>query len=345
MSDWRLDAVVSHVDGFTLGPVDLELAAGRAVAIVGRSGAGKTTLLRSIAGLLSLDRGAVYRDGTAVTALATERRRIGYVPQGLGLFPHRSVAGNVAYAYERRGSRGARDDLHHLLDRFGLAALAGRRPDTLSGGERQRVALARALASEPTLILSDEPLTALDAEARAELAALLRTVHRTERIPLAVVTHDPEVAFALADRIVLLDAGRPAFVGATEELGHGRLTGFLARFIGFENVFERSELEAAAPSAFGGWLLERSGPGGVAIGVGSVLLVDGGAETFSGRVERVVPRPEGLDVHVDAEPFEVVGRASYSVPGRPAPKVGEAVRFVVEPGGVRGLDPPRRDGR
>lgn len=341
MSDWRLDGLVTHVDGFTLGPVDLELSAGHAVAIVGRSGAGKTTLLRSIAGLVPLDRGEVFCGEASVGLLAAERRRVGYVPQGLGLFPHRSVAGNVAYAGERRDAEGRRDRIQPMLERFGLASIARRRTDTLSGGERQRVALARALASEPRVILVDEPLTALDAEARAELAGLLRTVHRTERIPLAVVTHDPEVAFALADRLVLLEAGRVEFLGGTEELGHGRLTAFLARFIGFENVFERPALERATVSPLAGWLLDRSGPGGVAIAATSVLVVERGADTFTGRVERVVPRPEGWDVHLDVDPFEVVGRAKYSGASPFVPKVGEEVRFVVEPGGVRGLGDPR----
>jgi molybdate transport system ATP-binding protein len=174
------------------------------LAVVGPSGAGKTTLLRAVAGLARPSRGAI-RLGEDTwfgdhTNLAPEERSVGLVFQDYALFPHLSVARNVAY--------GGDNGVGALLESFGIAHLKDERPGRLSGGERQRVALARALARKPRVLLLDEPLSALDADTRGrvrlELAQLLREV----RLPTLLVSHDREDARVLADRTVTLDAGR-----------------------------------------------------------------------------------------------------------------------------------------
>jgi ABC-type Fe3+/spermidine/putrescine transport system ATPase subunit len=337
VTSWSLAGLSSRVNGFALGPIDLELDPGRAVAVVGRSGVGKTTLLRTIAGLIPPTAGRIERDGADLTGAPPEARGLGYIPQSLALFPHRSVAGNVGYPLERRGRPPGAGELRALLDRFGLAELARRPPSRLSGGERQRVAIARALAAAPTLLLWDEPLSALDATARSELAELLGSVQRAEGIPLLVVTHDPEVAFALADRLLLLDAGRVAFFGRTTELLDGVLTPFLAMFIGYENVLQRPALERAPASPLRTWLLERSGPGGLALAAEAIHLVDEGVPGFVGRVRQLAPRPDGVDLRVEIDGSVLVARHRPPVGGSGYPRSGDRVLLRIEEKRVRRL--------
>lgn len=178
-------------------------------ALVGRSGSGKTSVLRAIAGLDRHD-GEVRFAGEAWQApglwVPTERRRIGYVPQGPGLLPHLSVAGNLDYAARRAGPGPfARDD---LVVRTGIAALLDRRPATLSGGEGQRASLARALLGQPRLLLLDEPLSGVDSEGRAELLDALEMLLRGLGVPVVMVTHDLGEAERLADRVVRMAGGR-----------------------------------------------------------------------------------------------------------------------------------------
>jgi ABC-type Fe3+/spermidine/putrescine transport system ATPase subunit len=330
MTEWEVDGLTSRVDGFGLGPIDLRLPAGEAVAVVGRSGVGKTTLLRAIAGLLPPLAGRVLRDGVEMTRRPPEERHLGYIPQSLALFPHRSVAGNVAYPLERRHDAPDPSELRRLLERFGLRELASRRASQLSGGERQRVAIARALAATPSLLLWDEPLSALDATARSELADLLGGVQRSERIPLLVVTHDPEVAFSLADRLLLLDDGRPAFLGPTTALLEGMLTPFLARFIGYENVFARAVLERSEASPIREWLLQRSGPEGVALAAGSLRLVDASSPGFDGRLRHIAPRPDAVDLRVEAQGWVLVVRHPLAAGGKVGPRLGDPVRVQID---------------
>jgi molybdate transport system ATP-binding protein len=218
--------------------VALEVAAGECLALAGLSGAGKTSVLRVAAGLVRPARGIVQANGA--TWLDTgrgidrppEERRCGYMFQEYALFPHLSAWQNVAYPLRGlpRGQRRAR--AQELLERFGLGGLADARPRTLSGGERQRVALARVLAREPSVLLLDEPLSALDARTRAGAARELAAVLRQVDAPALLVTHDFSEAAQLGDRVGVIDAGRVVQEGTPSDLAAAPRSAFVADFTG-----------------------------------------------------------------------------------------------------------------
>ncbi len=218
-----------------LDDVELELGDEGYVCIMGPSGCGKTTLLRIVAGLERADRGRVTFDGAAIDALPAERRPFRLLFQHGALFPHLSVADNVGFALALAGTKGEalRERVAALLELTGLsAALADRAPETLSGGERQRVALARALAGEPRVLLLDEPLTAIDRPQRAGLRERLRELQRAAKRLYVHVTHDPEEALALADRLVVMERGRVLAHGAPEALYRRPPDATTARLLG-----------------------------------------------------------------------------------------------------------------
>ncbi len=197
------------------GPFELEAAfglrEGEAVALFGRSGAGKTTLLRIIAGLSRPSSGLVrvgnevWFDSSRSIDVPPQRRRIGFVFQEPSLFPHLSVRGNLRYALERGADQAVVDE---LLDMMDLRGLADRRPSTLSGGQKQRVALARALVRRPELLLLDEPLSALDEQARAKVHEELVAARERFRTTTLLVSHDPREVRALSDRVLVIDRGK-----------------------------------------------------------------------------------------------------------------------------------------
>jgi molybdate transport system ATP-binding protein len=203
---------------------------GETVALVGPSGAGKSTILRAVAGLARNAEGRIVLgeetlfDSTTKTSLEPEHRRIGLVFQDYALFPHMSVEQNVAY--------GGKERVHELLERFGIAHLAKARPAELSGGERQRVGLARALARDPSALLLDEPLSALDAHTRASVRVELQELLRELRLPTLLVTHDFEDAAALADRVGVIVEGRILQLGTADELVAMPADPFVASFTG-----------------------------------------------------------------------------------------------------------------
>lgn len=200
---------VAYPDGSVpVTRADLDLAPGEIVALLGPSGSGKSTVLRGIAGLEDVPAGTVELAGRDVTAVPTHRRGVGMVFQDGQLFPHRTVARNVAYGVEAAGWDRSRRDARvaELLELVDLAALADRPVQTLSGGQAQRVALARSLAPSPAVLLLDEPLSALDADLRTRLAADIRTVLRAEGVSAVVVTHDAAEAAVMADRTVRMGA-------------------------------------------------------------------------------------------------------------------------------------------
>lgn len=195
--------------------VDLSMAPGEVVLLTGDNGAGKSTLVRAIAGSLPLDAGRIAIDGTVVDEPATrtwvppERRGVGIVHQDARPFPHLSVVDNVAFGLRARGMprAGARSASAALLADHGLTSLAGRRGSDVSGGEGRRIVLARALTTGPSLLLLDEPLSSIDAGARAALAGVLASLAAEHSTAILLVTHDPDETGALADRVIRLERG------------------------------------------------------------------------------------------------------------------------------------------
>lgn len=234
-----IEGLAARAGSFTLADVRLAIDAGRCHALLGPSGAGKSTLLAAVLGTLPIVRGRIRLAGADITALPVEARRIGYVPQRLGLFPHLTVADNLAYSARARKLQ-ARDFqplLNRLIEITGIGALLGRRPATLSGGERQRVALVRALAADPRLVLFDEPFTALDEGLRRELWWLVKDLQEARGLTVLLVTHDLAEAHFLADRITVLIAGRVAQSGASTALYRRPANLAVARFLGLRNLF------------------------------------------------------------------------------------------------------------
>lgn len=234
-----------HADvGLGLGALDLDVQLqvqpGEVLAILGPNGAGKSTLLRALAGLVPIDRGQIAIDGAVLDDPAAgafvpaERRPIGVVFQDYLLFAHLTALDNVAFGLRARGvSRtDARRRAAGWLDRVGLADHAGHKPRALSGGQAQRVALARALATEPRLLLLDEPLAALDAGTRGGVRRDLRRHLASFEGIRVLVTHDPIDAYALADRVAILDAGRVAQVGTIGEVTAHPRSRYVAQLVG-----------------------------------------------------------------------------------------------------------------
>jgi iron(III) transport system ATP-binding protein len=226
---------VPVVDG-----LDLEARRGELLALLGPSGCGKTTTLRLIAGFEEPDAGAIEIGGRLAAEVSDrgarcdppERRRVGMVFQDYALFPHLSVARNVAFGLPR-GNRGERDDrVAAALAAVGLAGLGERMPDQLSGGQQQRVALARALAPSPDLVLLDEPFSNLDAELRAAVREEVRGILRAAAATAVLVTHDQEEALSLADRVAVMARGQVVQTGPPEELYHRPATRWVAGFVG-----------------------------------------------------------------------------------------------------------------
>jgi molybdate transport system ATP-binding protein len=233
-----LRAELAHgVGGIDLD-VGFEVPAGRCLALAGPSGAGKTTILRLLAGTARPDHGTVthgdtvWIDTARAVWLPPERRRCGYVFQDHALFPHLSAWRNVAYGLRDVPRNRRRDGALAMLERFGLAERADARPSTLSGGERQRVALARALAPEPSVLVLDEPLSALDARTRSDAARELLAVLESLAIPVVLVTHDFQDAALFGDEVGVIDQGRIVQRGTASELAARPQTAFVADFAG-----------------------------------------------------------------------------------------------------------------
>jgi ABC-type Fe3+/spermidine/putrescine transport system ATPase subunit len=220
--------------------LDLEVADGELVTLLGPSGCGKTTTLRMVAGLIEPTAGRVYFDADDVTFLPTRRRNIGFVFQTPALFPHLSVADNVAFGLSVKGARkdAIRDRVDEMLTMVGLSGYGARLPAQLSGGQQQRIALARVLATDPRVLLFDEPLSALDRNMRDALKYSILDLQRRTAKTAIYVTHDQSEAFAISDRIVVMNAGRVEQIGTQTDIYLQPQTRFVAEFIGANNGLE-----------------------------------------------------------------------------------------------------------
>ena len=233
-------ARVRYGDVEVLKGIDLAVAKGEFVALLGSSGCGKTTLLRAIAGFNPLAAGAIRIDGRDVTRLPPDKRGMALVFQSYALWPHMTVDQNIGYGLKLRRiptdvARARIDEIKRLL---GLEAFGARKPAELSGGQRQRVALGRALAINPDILLLDEPLSNLDARIRLTVRHEISALQRRLGITAVHVTHDREEAMVMADRIVILDGGTIAQIGTPSEVYNQPNSSFVAAFMGAENLVD-----------------------------------------------------------------------------------------------------------
>ncbi len=306
----HLDGLHFRVGAFSLTDVSLEIAQGEYFVILGPSGAGKTLLVECLCGLNRIDAGRVQIAGREVTRLEPRERRVGYLPQDYALFPHQTVARNIAFGLARRGqSRDAiRRRVGELMELVNVAHLADRFPYKLSGGERQRVALARALAIEPDALILDEPVSALDESSRDTLCRELKRLQQTTRTTTIHVCHNFLEMATVADRAAILSAGRIVQVGTPSDLLQRPRNAMAARFVQAGNVLEANAVADAA-------LTRLECPGGIVLH---------SAVHAEGRVTFVV-RPENIRLFRDrpeATPGQVVleGVLSQTVEAGPLVK-------------------------
>lgn len=312
---------VRYGDSLAVDDVSLDLPAGEVLAVLGPSGCGKSTLLRAVAGLEPLSSGTIAVDGQDLAGVPTHRRGFALMFQDGQLFSHLSVARNVAYALRLRRTPSARvaERVQELLRLVGLEGYDDRFPGTLSGGERQRVALARALAVEPRLLLLDEPLSALDASLRERLAGDLRAILTAAGTTALLVTHDHEEAFALADRLAVVQSGRVVQSGPIAEVWQSPADEATALFLGYARV-----LRGVAATR----LLAAVGlPDAHAVAVRRSALVLDPAGTVPATVESARATPEQLRLVVEVEGVGAVD-AVAPLDSRVAP--GEQVRLAVD---------------
>jgi sulfate transport system ATP-binding protein len=286
--------------------VSLEVETGSLTALLGPSGSGKSTLLRIVAGLETPDAGEVILSGEDATALAPQKRDVGFVFQHYAAFKHMTVRDNVGFALSirRRPKAQIRARVGELLELVQLQGFAGRYPAQLSGGQRQRMALARALAAEPEVLLLDEPFGALDARVRAELRDWLRRLHEEVHVTTVFVTHDQEEAMEVADRVAVLNHGRLEQAGSPLELYDEPASEFVMRFVGGAH-----ELGGKLVRPHDVALRREPGPGCVEVEVEriTVLGADARVELVDGEGARVVARLRREDVEdLDLEQGEIL---------------------------------------
>ena len=294
-----LDQISKHFGAVAaLQPTSLEVAPGTLLSLLGPSGCGKTTTLRIVAGFEIPDNGSVRVGDRDITGLAPHRRGLGMVFQGYSLFPHMTVAANVAF-----GLRMARVDrpsidrrVQEMLELVRLPGYGGRYPNQLSGGQQQRVALARALITEPGVLLLDEPLGALDRGLREEMQFHLRQIQQYVGITTVMVTHDQEEALTMSDRVAVMNRGRIVQIGTPGEVYNRPVNRFVSGFVGASNTFRGRRSE-------GRIVLQNAGTGPLDTGIA--------APGASPEVDLVV-RPESLFL---SRPGTSDGQDMVSLPG------------------------------
>jgi len=345
------DGVQKSYDGRTLVVRDLDLAVrrGEFLTVLGPSGSGKTTMLMMLAGFERPTAGHILLDGRPVEALPPERRDIGFVFQNYALFPHMTVAENVAFPLRYRGIRGsaARERVERALAMVRLQGFGERKSTQLSGGQQQRVALARALVFEPTLVLMDEPLGALDKQLRERMQIEIKHLQQSLRITIVFVTHDQSEALTMSDRVAVFHDGRLQQVASPRALYDQPVNSFVAGFVGENNLL---------PCAVDGDGVAVCANGARLAGTMPVKLPGGAKGLLAIRPERVQLAPPGapgmlggtiadtfflgdhvrLEVRLGDEQLVTVKLP----PGAAAPEAGATVGLVLPPGHCQILDRP-----
>jgi putative spermidine/putrescine transport system ATP-binding protein len=288
-----LDRITHRFTDFTaVADINLDVAGGELVALLGPSGCGKSTLLRIISGFIRQTEGRVLFDDSAVDHLAPRGRGVGIVFQNYALFPHMTIAENVAYGLQAQ--KWPRDKIMprvtEMLDLVHMSEFAGRKPRQLSGGQQQRIALARCLAIDPKVLLLDEPFGALDKNLRLDMQIEVKRLQREYGITTILVTHDQEEALSMADRIAVMSRGRIEQVSSPTEIYDRPQTLFVNEFVGTTNIL-RGEI-VGGPS--GGSMVRLSG--GSAVPVSSDVKFQAGSKVI------VSIRPEQLSI--DSQPSD-----------------------------------------
>ncbi len=311
--------------------LNLEVRKGEFLSLLGPSGSGKTTILMMLAGFEGATSGDILLDGEKIDHLPPYRRGMGVVFQNYALFPHMSVAENVAFPLEMRGvpKSETRPRVKAALDRVQLGHLADRRPDQLSGGQQQRVALTRALVYEPKVILMDEPLGALDKKLREEMQLEIRELHRRLGLTIIFVTHDQSEALTMSDRIAIFDAGKIAQIGTAGEVYDHPNNRFVAEFIGETNLLDGVVKGPAAVELANGTTIASLDHGyavgdrvSVSIRPERLRLDGSGENRLEATISDVVYQGDHLRLHLDAGALSLVARLERGVAERHA---GETV--------------------
>ena len=317
-------------DDLVLTGVSFNLPEGETLALLGPSGCGKSTLLSIIAGLLDPDQGQVIWNGEDLTTVSSHKRGFGLMFQDYALFPHMRVRDNVAFGPRMQGLLNRDIDLRvrESLEMVGLPGFEDRDPLTLSGGEQQRVALARALAPRPALLMLDEPLGSLDRRLRAQLLDDLAAIVRTTRQTALYVTHDQEEAFTLADKVVVLEAGRVAQIGTPRQIYRTPNSAYVARFIGLTNLIAGQADGEAARTELGSLSLEGAARGEVLVLIRpDAARLDDSPEALHGVVTESAFMGETTRLHVEMPGGQSL---NFEFPsGDSLPKKGETIRFTL----------------
>jgi thiamine transport system ATP-binding protein len=324
----------------TLDGISFDVGVGEIVAVLGPSGGGKSTLLRAVAGLEHVDGGSVHLDGVDITGLAAHHRNIALMFQEYALFPHLDVASNIAYGLRMRAVPRSerRQRVRELLDLVRLAGFGDRAVSSLSGGERQRVALARAIATEPSVLMLDEPLSALDRSLRRSILTELETLFRQTGLSVVHVTHDQDEAFAIADRVVILRNGRIERSGTASELWSEPGSESVARFLGHRCVAPVSVIREFIVAGTSSIELPENASVLVLESAVEVVPVDvGGVGDAVVESSRFVGGRFELDCRLLASGVEIFVTVSHELASRFLP--GTVVSVRIDPRGVRALEP------
>jgi len=335
MSHLVLNGLSKSYGGVTaVQSLDLAVERGEFVSLLGPSGCGKTTTLQMIAGFVAVDRGNILLDGNDLVSVAPNKRGLGIVFQSYALFPHMTVAQNIAFGLEMRGIDKAERETRTLeaMALVGLKGFADRYARRMSGGQQQRVALARALVIKPALLLLDEPLSNLDAKLREEMQSELRQIQRSIGTTTILVTHDQHEAMALSDRIVVMNHGRVEQVGAPDTVYGRPASAFVASFLGKTNVL-RGTSDGHGKVTLGSLSLAMagaaSGPVQIAIRPERLSFAADGAAGLDARVlSRVF---QGTHWLLTAESAAGALTLMRHNDGHPVPAEGEAIRLSFAP--------------
>lgn len=330
----------------------LKIEEGEFLSLLGPSGSGKTTILMILAGFEAATSGEILLDGKKINHLPPHKRGMGVVFQNYALFPHMTVAENVAFPLEMRNVPRAeiKAKVSRALERVRLGHLGDRKPTQLSGGQQQRVALTRALVFEPRVILMDEPLGALDKQLREEMQLEIRELHRRLGLTIVFVTHDQSEALTMSDRIAIFDRGKIAQIGSAADVYDRPQNRFVSQFIGETNLLDGVVKQVAADgglelSLAGGHVIRTKPPSEAVTGKAVVSLRPEALKLYPGEVsadnslgvtvDDVVYQGDHLRLHLSAGPLQLVARVERGVsdwqPGASAKATFRATDCAVFP--------------